>query len=210
MEINKQELGIRIRDIRNKRLESMEKFGQAIANATNNQSKSGKSNVSRWERGENIPNNETLKAIADLGGISVNALIYGDKSGYIKKVIEDELDSGIYSYWNEYINKYKDNIIRNIINDIESNPNIISKPITELKGYTLDSLQGYILDAITDTKDMLIFTIGELKRIKSRIKIYIGENMQESNLKVDEIDIQTANKVITNLDETIENIMDLY
>lgn len=96
MEINKLELGDRIRNVRNKRLESMEKFGQAIADATNNQSKSGKSNVSRWERGENIPNNETLKAISDLGGITVDELLYGSIEERIYKAIHSsEYNKGL-------------------------------------------------------------------------------------------------------------------
>lgn len=39
---------------------------------------SNKSNVSRWERGINVPNQITLKKIADLGDMTVDQLLYGD------------------------------------------------------------------------------------------------------------------------------------
>ena len=35
--------------------------------------------VSNWETGRNIPNNKRLKAIADIGGMTVEELLYGDK-----------------------------------------------------------------------------------------------------------------------------------
>lgn len=92
MNISKEDLGIRIRNVRNKRLESMEKFGQAISKATNNEVKSGKSNVSRWERGENIPNNETIKAIAELGKITVDELLYGSIEEFITRTANEEMN----------------------------------------------------------------------------------------------------------------------
>ncbi|EXJ24418.1 Transcriptional regulator, XRE family [Alkalibacterium sp. AK22] len=80
MEVNKKQLGKRIKDIRvNSCNSTMEEFGNLVG--------AGKSNVSRWERGENIPNDLTLKKIAELGNISVEYLLYGDVREYFYNVI---------------------------------------------------------------------------------------------------------------------------
>lgn len=57
----------------------MEEFAESIKNINSKLSPS-KSNVSRWERGENTPNELALKAIADLGGITVKQLLAGEES----------------------------------------------------------------------------------------------------------------------------------
>lgn len=59
----------------------MEEFGNKVG--------SGKSNVSRWERGENIPNSITLKKIAELGNITVDELLYGSFKNVVRELIEE-------------------------------------------------------------------------------------------------------------------------
>lgn len=87
MEINKKILGNKIKEIRvNKRM-TLEEFANTIREKTDNTQRTGKSNVSKWERGENIPNDITLKAIADIAGISVDELLIK----YSKKEIESEI-----------------------------------------------------------------------------------------------------------------------
>lgn len=63
-------LGNKIRSIRIEKGLSMEAFGKLL-NAS-------KGNVSMWESGKVSPNNERLKAIADLAGITVKELL-GEK-----------------------------------------------------------------------------------------------------------------------------------
>lgn len=53
----------------------MEEFAENIIKASNNSVKTGKSNVSRWEKGLNKPNDITLQAIAKLGNTTVNQLL---------------------------------------------------------------------------------------------------------------------------------------
>jgi len=81
MELNKQDIAQRIKKIRVDRNETMEQFAEKI--------ESGKSNVSKWERGKNIPNEITLRKIADLGSISVEELKYGSEKDYINDIIFD-------------------------------------------------------------------------------------------------------------------------
>lgn len=87
MNIDKKLLGYRIKDIRLKQKLNMEQFADKIKDVTNNASNPGKSNVSRWERGENIPNDITLEAIAKLGSITVDELLYGNENEILKRNI---------------------------------------------------------------------------------------------------------------------------
>lgn len=68
-------IGQRIKHIRVSRKETLEEFAENIVKASSNSVKTGKSNVSRWEKGLNKPNDITLQAIAELGGITVNQLL---------------------------------------------------------------------------------------------------------------------------------------
>lgn len=87
MNIDKKMLGHRIKDIRLKQKLNMEQFAHKIKDETNNVSSPGKSNVSRWERGENIPNDITLEAIAKLGSVTVDEMLYGNENEIIKRNI---------------------------------------------------------------------------------------------------------------------------
>lgn len=68
-------IGQRIKHIRVSRKETLEQFAENIIKASNNSAKTGKSNVSRWEKGLNKPNDITLEAIAKLGNTTVNQLL---------------------------------------------------------------------------------------------------------------------------------------
>lgn len=72
MEINKKEVGKRIRDIRNSMDLSMEKFGKLIGDLP-------RSTVNNWERGINLPKQETLNRIAEVGYTTNEYLLYGDQ-----------------------------------------------------------------------------------------------------------------------------------
>lgn len=74
-DIDKKSVGARIKSIRKTKGMTLEEFGK-LFNAS-------KSNVLRWEKGDNIPNNERLKQIAKVGDLTVNELQYGDFKTYI-------------------------------------------------------------------------------------------------------------------------------
>ena len=81
MEYDSITLGQRIKQIRLERGETMEEFGQSIRKRSNKDLISNKSNVSRWERGKNVPNDFTLESIAKLGNTTVDELLHGKPSG---------------------------------------------------------------------------------------------------------------------------------
>ncbi|GGA98749.1 XRE family transcriptional regulator [Macrococcus hajekii] len=71
MEVDKKNLGNTIKNIRLKLGMTMEEFGKKINFAN-------KSVVSKWEQGTSIPSAERLKIIADLSGLTVEELLYGE------------------------------------------------------------------------------------------------------------------------------------
>lgn len=86
-------LGERIKRIRVSRKETLEKFAENIIKASNNSVKTGKSNVSRWEKGLNKPNDITLQAIAKLGNATVNQLLNSNPlSDYSNEELIQELE----------------------------------------------------------------------------------------------------------------------
>lgn len=90
MEINKKEVGKRIRELRISMDLSMEKFGKLIGDLP-------RSTVNNWERGINLPKQETLNRIAEVGNTTNEYLLYGDQENqYILDLLEKkagELDS---------------------------------------------------------------------------------------------------------------------
>ncbi|MFI3683874.1 helix-turn-helix transcriptional regulator [Vagococcus fluvialis] len=64
-------VGNRIRTIRQNLGYSMTQFAERI----DNKAKSG--TVSNWETGKNLPNNDRLKKISELGNVSINYLLEG-------------------------------------------------------------------------------------------------------------------------------------
>lgn len=66
------EIGKRIQEIRVSLGYTLEEFGENLTPPAS------KSNVSRWEKGKNIPNKARLLSIAKLGGVSTEYLLTGN------------------------------------------------------------------------------------------------------------------------------------
>lgn len=115
--INKKAVGHRIKTIRTQKGLTMREFGKLIEEAA-------QSLVTRWENGTSIPNNERLKKIADLGGISVNELLYGDMknftSSYFDERISENQEKAKGSFYgsmlndSEYIQSVKDDFLHKV------------------------------------------------------------------------------------------------
>ena len=83
MDNNPKQVGERIRIIRKEKGMTMEEFGKLVGDAK-------KSAVGNWERGDNFPNNERLKRIAEIGDITVNELLNGSvKNSNVKTYIKN-------------------------------------------------------------------------------------------------------------------------
>lgn len=90
LSVDKNSVGIRIKNIRLKLSDTLEQFG-ARFNAD-------KSNILRWEQGKTLPNKQRLTAIASLGGITLNELLYGSIDEFLDNNIEELLMSSKYPF----------------------------------------------------------------------------------------------------------------
>lgn len=77
------QVGQRIKTIRTNQGKTMEDFGKLFLTS--------KGTVNNWEKGRNLPNKDNLKSIADLGGITVDELLYGKSVGPIANLLELEI-----------------------------------------------------------------------------------------------------------------------
>lgn len=94
-EIDKDRLGNKIKQIRVDRKETLEQFAENIAKVSGNSIKTTKSNVSKWEKGLNVPNDIAIQSIAKLGGMSIDELIFNPNLEDIKEIIWDSIDSDV-------------------------------------------------------------------------------------------------------------------
>lgn len=94
-------LGNRIKQIRFEYGDNLHLFGERVAKQMGvpKEKAPADSIVSRWESGKNKPNNERLKAIAELGGLSVNQLLNSNPlSDYSTDELLQELERRGISY----------------------------------------------------------------------------------------------------------------
>lgn len=113
MAIDKKAVGKRINMIRHRLGLTMEEFGIKVDKAL-------KSNVSKWERGDSLPNNSRIKIIAELGEMSIDALLYGSIYEKYSSLIDELKEKLTLEYIDIKSEKLKEDfpIVDNIINDI--------------------------------------------------------------------------------------------
>lgn len=106
--LNKIKLGNKIREIRMSKGDTLEEFGIRIAHNLGipEEKAPNKSNISRWEAGSAQPNQKRLKAIADIGQLSVNNLLYGNLN--IQVSVDDYLIDKFESYLKRKNNYFKE------------------------------------------------------------------------------------------------------
>lgn len=92
MDIDKIEVGKKIKNIRLDKSKNLREFGELISENLDEKKTISDSIVSRWEKGISIPSAKRLKEIANIGGVSTNYLLYGDEFSYldIEKKINTE------------------------------------------------------------------------------------------------------------------------
>ena len=104
--------------------------------------KTSKASVNNWEKGVNLPNKQRLKKIAELGGISVNELLYGD----MKNFISSYFDKKIF----EYKEKYEDSFYRSMLNDSEYIKSVKDDFLYKVQFYELNHADTEALNKLID------------------------------------------------------------
>ncbi|KAA9242799.1 MULTISPECIES: helix-turn-helix domain-containing protein [Aerococcus] len=116
--------------------------------------------VSNWETGKNLPNNERLKAIADLGGITVEYLLYGEKGGW---ATAEEVLSSAFNKINAF-----DNYLKSLGYEV------INETVSSKRKATLTK-DGKSLTLSNDQYSKL------MNKSKEAIEFYLWQVSQDSN-----------------------------
>lgn len=199
---NPKEVGNRIKNIRKNLGLSMDEFASKI----DDKAKSG--TVSNWETGKNLPNNERLKRIAELGNISVETLLFGSITDFIffniNKLIPKE-----YDFISELLNMDHINILTNEI--IKNNISLFE--IEKIKAVFDRNLPKFISDIENGFQKWLTY-ISKHKKYKETIT----ELLSATNSSFDITGIDKVAYIFENADKlTLKewillraNIEDLY
>ncbi|UTX65036.1 helix-turn-helix domain-containing protein [Streptococcus constellatus] len=136
--INKKAVGSRIKAIRKANGDTLEQFGKPL--------NADKSLVSRWEKGQSIPNPERIKKIAESSNLTVNELLYGDYDTYLHLRIMELAPKCIKNY--DEHSSLHDSIIDKAL--------IIAKNITSKIDYNLSdqTIKKFIELAIEQSSDL--------------------------------------------------------
>lgn len=201
MDVKKKDVGNRIKSIRSSKGMTLEEFGKLFG--------ASKGNVATWEKGSSLPNNERLFKIAELGEITVDELLYGDKKMYLINKIEEDLSRAERIFNDDYFFNYRNTIIENVLHDFELYTDLNDLSYSEIDKHAKTLTEDYVLNAITDTRGLIATIDIDLRDLISRINIYTGKAMVERNLKVNEIDIGIAEQAIKYLNETRERLSQL-
>lgn len=189
MNIDKKGVGLRIKSIRQNKGMNLEEFGKLFG--------ASKSNVSKWENGSSLPNAERLKAIAKIGDITVDELLYGNLDQKILYIITQKK----YSIAKERLEKFKREIIDlygNIpirMDDLESlllAESILSSDFSKAK------FEEPLNNEIWDMEQAIQFNIATLRELRDKNKAYINEITEHRMNKINSA-LDDAIKIIENI-----------
>lgn len=166
--MNKVEIGKRIRRIRKNWGDSMTKFGERIDK--NSPIKSGV--ISNWENGKQLPNNERLKRIAELGDLSVNQLIHGDFLNNLENITHNKilhiLEDNFLDYDEDLYNELRHSVSSIILSMFERGEDNFNSKLFEdlltrslqleldLGNRDLDSLTEFAYNRTINAQDLVV------------------------------------------------------
>lgn len=198
---NPKEVGERIRSIRKNLGLSMTDFAAKI----DEKAKSG--TVSNWETGKNLPNNERLKRIADIGNTNVNFLLHGGTTDFIINNLKNLLPieykdfRGISSDWIFYLSKQID----------EKGISVFE--IEKIKSIVNEYLPKIIEDFEKYHDKMLSFIAKNIEHKKQCINYFMSANSSFDKTGIEKIEYIFENANLLSLEEMVllhSNIEDLY
>lgn len=185
MEIDKELVGSRIKMLRSEKGMTQEEFGALISDAH-------KSLVSKWEKGQSLPNNERIKKIAELGNITVDELLYGPKQEIARKAIDDALDEYITTS-SEFYHDYMDNqerylqIINNLYEKYMDVDTIAILHFDDSYSILKDQIYGVFEDEFMKgdrtRENMLDYFINLLEDTLNNMSIYQQDDLTQEAVK---------------------------
>ena len=104
--------------------------------------KTSKASVNNWEKGVNLPNKQRLKKIAELGGITVNELLYGDMKNFISSYFDERIS--------ENQEKAKGSFYGSMLNDSEYIQSVKKDFLYKVQFYELNHADTEALNKLID------------------------------------------------------------
>ena len=127
-------MGRSIKNIRITNGLTMEELGARL--------KTSKASVNNWEKGVNLPNKPRLKKIAELGGITVNELLYGDMKNFISSYFDERIS--------ENQEKAKGSFYGSMLNDSEYIQSVKKDFLYKVQFYELNHADTEALNKLID------------------------------------------------------------
>ncbi|KAB2212560.1 helix-turn-helix domain-containing protein [Staphylococcus epidermidis] len=214
MDIDKLEVGKRIKNIRLNKSKNLREFGELISKNLKEDKNISDSIVSRWEKGVSIPSAKRLKEIADIGNVSVNYLLYGVKVTY--KDIHDNINT--VSMKNEIMDNFERFLKYYLLYSEYNNYSIKTAELLDLlfenAGYDITTLTKDLCALVSDKRFSFyqhgVYLLLNEDFSKLHVQLYLSEFIY--NLLV-QITLDYPNIYIKNLvlqiTETKERIKDI-
>jgi len=156
-EAHRKEVGRNIRNIRKKLGLSMDDFAKRI----DEKARSG--TVSNWETGKNLPNNERMKRIAELGGVTVDELMLSEADLSFGKIIKAIREEKGFS-----------------VEDVAERGNIEPKYITQIEKGLRDVPSPRVLNNFSKGLGVpWMFLMAKAKHFKELFKNHLSEDLIE-------------------------------
>lgn len=171
-QVEKEELGTRIKNIRLNKGMTTKEFGSLLG-ATD-------SNITSWEKGRTSPNPERLKTIAKIADISVNTLLYGETRRRIAKIVS------LTAKTNPKFNSIDVRSVTRMIYHALPSMEYTNK---ELEDYVTHELETLFVDGIpqeltksnpTDFSDMIKFYTKDIMKLLEAKKAYMMQHEKDS------------------------------
>lgn len=201
MDIDKKDLGQRIKEIRLNKGKNLREFGEIVGKELNEKPISD-SIVSRWEKGISKPNPDRIKKIAEIGDVSVEKLLYGSLYNFIYLNI-DKFD--------EYI-RLDTTIAKTALTSLITNEITLYKNQIEMqslmKEYKTDSIEL----SYNECLDYALYHFPEqLEQIKKNGKLVI-EALKDKDIDIlqKHNDITLVNKILNDEEISLIDLIKEY
>lgn len=214
MEIDKYEVGQRIKAIRLSKGKNLREFGELISKGLSEQNIVSDSIVSRWEKGVSIPNAKRLKKIAELGNITPNELLHGSNFTYediekniTTKIMKDEITDKLSRFLKSHLFRSKFNVYA------EKTVYLIDIFLDDLN-FDIEELIEKIYLLISDERFSFyqygVFSLLNENFNKLHVQIYLTEYIYNLLVQISlDYPIAYYNNLLLQIDEAKENIKDI-
>lgn len=207
MEVNKQALGARIRELRKSHNMSMESLAEKVG-------ASGKSTINSWEKGVTKPRPKFLSKLSEVLGVEKEFLEFGSPEQYIKSVVLDDFFSDASSLdgpFKEYLKvKYPDydqlvgSLRAGVENDYEKKYGFYwIEDFTLFEQFSIDAskaekdgLSKLLADYISGNSDSIIRNLGD--SVYGRDKLIIERVIEMLRFDGNHLDFEGKSNRIKN------------